>query len=72
MIHLKDFLLLLLLAVIMVALVVAMLKSDLKRIPMQIIYMHIKENSIPTCRAGPLARVNMEIFISPKCEIAAT
>ena len=58
----KDCLLLLLLLMVVVVFVVAMLKSNLKRIPKQNIYMRIKENSDPPCRAGPLARVHMEIF----------
>ena len=53
---------LLFLAAIMVVLIVVMLESNLELIPMQIIYMRIKENSIPTCRAGPLARVHVENF----------
>ena len=30
----------------------------------------IKENSIPPCRAGPLARVHKENFISPRWDLA--
>ena len=50
------------LAVIMVVFAVAMLKSNLQRIPKQNMYMSVKENVIPSCRAGPLALVHMENF----------
>ena len=46
----------------MVVFVAAMLKSNLERIPKQDIHIRIKENSIPPCRVGSLARVHMENF----------
>ena len=46
----------------MVVLDIAMLKSNLEKIPKQNISMRIKENSIPPCSSGPLARVHMENF----------
>ena len=44
----------------LVVLVVAILKSNLERIPK--IRMHFKEKSIPPCRAGPLAHADMKNF----------
>ena len=58
----KDCLLLLFLAVVMVVFFVSMLESNLERITKQIMRMRIKENSIPHCRASPLARVPMKNF----------
>ena len=49
----------------MVVLVVVMLKSNKEqgtRKEFKNIYMRIKENSIPPCRAGTLAHVHMENF----------
>ena len=46
-VHLSGLSFITFLAAVMVVLVVAMLKSNLERIP----------NSIPPCRVGPLARV---------------
>ena len=44
----------------LVVLVVAILKSNLERIPK--IRMRFKEKSIPPCRAGPPAHVHMTVF----------
>ena len=44
----------------LVVLVVAILKSNLERIPK--IRMRFKEKSIPPCRAGPPAHVHMTNF----------
>ena len=44
----------------LVVLVVAILKSNLERIPK--IRMRFKEKSIPPCRAGPPAHVHMTSF----------
>ena len=50
------------LAVVMVVFFVSMLESNLERITKQNMHMRIKENSIPHCRASPLARVHMKNF----------
>ena len=42
--------------------IVAILKLNLERISRPKIYMRIKENYIPPCRADPLARVHMGNF----------
>ena len=44
----------------LVVLVVAILKSNLERVPK--IRMRFKEKSIPPCRAGPPAHVHMTSF----------
>ena len=62
MVHYKDCLLLHFFSSGHPVLVAAVLKSILGRIPKQKIYMRIKENSIPLCRASPLARNHMESF----------
>ena len=46
----------------MVVLALIMLKLNLEIIPMQIIYVRIKENSIPTCQTGPFALGHVENF----------
>ena len=46
----------------MVVLALIMLKLNLDIIPMQIIYVRIKENSIPTCQTGPFALGHVENF----------
>ena len=56
----KGCLLLIFLAVVMVVFIVAMLKSNLERIPNQNIYMPITENSMPLCRSGQPKRVHMK------------
>ena len=50
------------LAVVMVVFVDAMIKSNSERVSKQDIYIPTKENSIPSCRTGPLARVHLENF----------
>ena len=51
-----------LLAVVMLVLTISMLKSNLKKIPLQNIYMNIKENSILPCQTSGFACVLMENF----------
>ena len=46
----------------MVVFVVAMLKSNLERIPKQNMHVRIKENSIPPRRISPYARVYIKNF----------
>ena len=47
---------------VLMVFVVAMLKSNLERIPKQNVYMRIKKNPILPCWAGPLARGHMKNF----------
>ena len=47
---------------VLMVFVVAMLKSNLERIPKQNVYMRIKKNPILPCWAGPLAKGHMKNF----------
>ena len=66
--HFHEILLILVLFILdftyLVILVVAILKSNLERIPK--IRMRFKEKSIPPCRAGPPAHVHKTNFYSPR------